>query len=422
MKKLLFTLLILLVVCIFVITLFPELVSETKDLFNIDHSLDIIDIYENDSDIIKEYFSDGMELSEFKNILNQDDNYIKSTHEFKKMSYNFENNLHYSEIEEFLFNWNTSDCVKLENIGTTHDDRTIYGVEVGFGDKTIMFDGSVHAAEVSGTLYLMKFINDIVNKYEDNNDQTIDLLNNYKIILIPSINPDGYEVASFGIDSIRNHKLWIYQNKDIVNTDSFKFNANGIDINRNMPTQNAGLYYNEYNLINSVSLEKTTKSGIYYGGTSLGSEPESKAFMYFALKHYKNLYSYVNLHSMGRVIYAGKPNLSTKFNELCQNTGNLISSINSYKLHSLSSEEVGEGNDGSLTDFMAEIANGFKFSTHTGRLTTEAYKNNNVELEYPISVVTLETMKKYTQDINTIKTEYYDWSLEEVFLSLIKQY
>ncbi|UKI57051.1 MAG: hypothetical protein L6V81_06520 [Clostridium sp.] len=48
----------------------------------------------------------------------------------------------------------------------------------------------------------------------------------------------------------------------------------------------------------------------------LGSEPETRAAMYFMLKHYKNVYAYVNLHSQGRVIYAGKPNLSTKFNKI----------------------------------------------------------------------------------------------------------
>ena len=68
-------------------------------------------------------------------------------------------------------------------------------------------------------------------------------------------------------------------------------------------------------------LKKSYSNTAYFGGEELGSEPETKASMYFMLKHYKNVYAYINLHSQGRVIYAGKPNLSNEFNKITSKLG-----------------------------------------------------------------------------------------------------
>ena len=200
-----------------------------------------------------------------------------------------------------------------------------------------------------------------------------------------------------------------------------KSNANGVDLNRNFPTQNAGLYYNKYSLIKNVALEKTTKNSIYFGGYSLGSEPETKAAMYFMLKHYKNTYAYINMHSQGRVIYAGKPNLDSNFNDLCNSFAKKVSGFNGYKVHGLSSEEVGEGNDGSVTDFMAELANGFVFSTKTGRLSTDKYIDNSSSMKYSYPVITMETLTQWTTNQEVFKNEYYNQGIRNLLYDLLNK-
>lgn len=396
--------------------------SNDNKIENIDSSLDfIVNTSESDVNNINEFFADGMNLNDFKKVYNQKDNYLISNNNYNQINYDFEEKIHYSDLEKIFYKLNNSSIVKLELIGKSVDNRNIYGIEVGKGNNIIYIDANVHAAEIANTLILTKFLIEIVNGYESGDSSIIEALNTYKIVGIPCMNPDGYEIYNFGVESLNNKDLWWYQNKDKYDFENMKSNANGIDLNRNFPTQNAGLYYKNKKLINSVSLDKTTKTTVYFGGYSLGSEPETKAAMYFMFKHYKNTKAYINMHSQGRVIYAGKPNLSNEFNNITKKFANNINSINGYRVHGLSSEEVGEGNDGSVTDFMAELANGFKFSSKTLRLSTDKYINNSCKLEYSYPVITMETIKTYTTDPSVFKTEYYDKKLRNVLFSLIEE-
>lgn len=378
----------------------------------------IINTSENDKNIVKKVFATGMNLDSFKSVCNYESEIVYKNGDYKHISYNFDRKLHYYDIEEILYNANNSDIVKLEIIGKSVDNRNIYGLEIGYGDRVIYLDASMHAAEVASTVFLTKFINDLVYKYESGDKDIINALNNVKMVFIPSLNPDGYEVYNFGIESIRNKDLWIYQNKDRVNFRTFKYNANGVDLNRNFPSQNSGLYYNGNKLKSSVSLNKTVKNGTYFGNLEMGSEPETQAAIYYILKHYKNTVVYINMHSQGRVIYAGKPNLSSKFNNNTVKFANWVSKYTGYKVHGLSSEEVGEGNDGTITDFFSEMAHGFKFSTETLKLSADKYKGN-FDSKYNTAVITLETLNDYTSDVSVFKREYYNYGIEDLLYGLL---
>lgn len=379
----------------------------------------IVNSSESDSDIIQDKFATGMNVNDFIELLSKIENYVDKSSKYKNIYYNFDDKLHYYELENIWHELNNSDIVKLEIIGKSVDNRNIYGIEVGNGDDVIFLDANLHAAEIANTLILTKFLSDLVNDYESGDEDVINALNDFKLAVIPSINPDGYEVYNFGVDCLNNKGLWWYENKDKYDFENMKSNANGIDINRNFPTQNAGLYYKDRDILNSVSFDKTTKSTVYFGGYSLGSEPETKAAMYFMLKHYKNTKKYINMHSQGRVIYAGKPNLPSEFNNLTRDFASDVSDINNYMIFGLSSEEVGQGNDGSASDFMAELACGFKFSSITGRLFSDKYENNSSKLIYSYPVITMETITTYTTNPSTFKSEYYDKNLKDVLYSLI---
>lgn len=398
-----------------------NIITDYNDLNNKEKSEYITDSSESDSDIINTYFADGLSVNDFKKVLNQKEKYIKSNGEYESINYDFDRKLHYSEIEDILKNLNNSSIVKLENIGKSVDNRNIYGIEIGNGSNVLYLDANVHAAEVANTLILTRFLSEIVNNYENNDKDIVNILNSVKIVAIVCMNPDGYEIYNYGVESLNNKNLWWYQNRDAYDFSSMKSNANGVDLNRNFPTQNAGLYYNKYSLIKNVALEKTTKNSIYFGGYSLGSEPETKAAMYFMLKHYKNTYAYINMHSQGRVIYAGKPNLDSNFNDLCNSFAKKVSGFNGYKVHGLSSEEVGEGNDGSVTDFMAELANGFVFSTKTGRLSTDKYIDNSSSMKYSYPVITMETLTQWTTNQEVFKNEYYNQGIRNLLYDLLNK-
>lgn len=396
-----------------------EVIHHDNDV-SIEVDYEITDKSESDNHIIKSKFADGMSVDKFKEVFNRKINIIKENGKYELIDYDFDNKLHYSDLEKLYLNMNNLDIVDVMVIGKSVDNRNIYGIEVGKGKDVIFIDANVHAAEVANTLILTKFLSDILNDYSLGDKDTINMLNNVKLAIIPSINPDGYEIYNYGIESLNNKDLWIYKNKDNINFDNIKSNANGIDISRNFPTQNAGLQYNGKSLLSSVSLNETYKRGVYFGGYELGSEPETKAVMWFMYKHYKNTVKYINMHSQGRVMYAGKPNLSDEFNDITSKFAKDISKINGYTVYGLSSEEVGQGNDGSATDFMAELANGFVFSSVTGRLSTDKYIDNSCELIYSYPVITLETIKTYSTDPSLFKKEYYDYNLKDMLYSFIK--
>ena len=142
--------------------------------------------------------------------------------------------------------------------------------------------------------------------------------------------------------------------------------------------------------------------------------------MYQILTHYKNAYAYINMHSQGRVIYSGKPNLSKEYNDLTINLCKRIGKITGYKVHGLDKEEVGEGNDGTASDFMAELVNGLIFSSKTGRLSTISYENNNVTMRYEVPAIVLETMNDNYKDPSYYKDEYYNHGIKAMFYDLLE--
>lgn len=379
----------------------------------------IVDNAESDSNVVNKMFAKGMSSDSFNQVLKYQADKITSKEEYEKINYNFNKKLCYKDVEYYLNKINNSDIVDLYVIGHSVDNRNIYGLEIGNGSKVIFLDANIHAAETANTHILIQFMSEVVNMYESGNSNVKNALNEFKLVVMPCINPDGYEIFTNGIESISNKDLWVYKNKNKINFENLKSNANGVDINRNFPTQNAGLYYKSKGLLYNVSLEKNTGSKSYFGGYSLGSEPETKAAMYFMLKHYRSVVTYINLHSQGRVIYSGKPNLSNEFNNLSRKFASKISNINKYIVYGIESEEVGEGNDGSATDFMSEIAHEMPFSSKTGRLSSNKYIDPKVDYIVKYPVITLETIKTYTRNTEIFKDEYYNYGLRKVLFSLI---
>lgn len=413
-----FIFLILVISIIIYFSLYKNNTKQDNNIYSIDYP--VVKSSENDIDTVNKMFANGMTLESFNKILKTNIEKISSNNDYETIKYNFKKSLSYGEIEEYLKQLNNSDIVNLYKIGQSVDNRNIYGVEIGNGNKKIFLDANIHAAETANTLILLQFMSEVVNLYENMNKGIKNALNKYKLIIMPCINPDGYEIFTKGIENISNKELWVYKNKNKINFENLKSNANGVDINRNFPTQNAGLYYKSKKLLYNVSLDKNTGSKAYFSGYDLGSEPETKAAMLFMLKHYKNTIYYINFHSQGRVIYSGKPNLSDEFNSVSRKFASKISKINNYIVFDIESEEVGEGNDGSATDFMAEIAHEMPFSSKTGRLSSNKYINPDVTYVVKYPVITLETTKTYTKNPDIYEDEYYNYGLRKTLFSLLE--
>lgn len=123
-------------------------------------------------------------------------------------------------------------CRRVYTLGTSVQGRSIYAYYFGNGSQKIVFFASIHGSESNTKATLNYWINELENN-------TSKIPSDKTIIVIPSINPDG-----------------------IAN--STRFNANGVDLNRNFDTANwtSGTYLQDNYYPNG-------------GGSMPFSEPES---------------------------------------------------------------------------------------------------------------------------------------------------
>ena len=115
----------------------------------------------------------------------------------------------------------------------------------------------------------------------------------------------------------------------------------------------------------------------------------------------------------------GKPNLSYKFNKISRKFANYVKSYNNYEVYGLSYEEVGQGNDGTATDYMSELAHGFKYSSETLRLSSSSYVESKAKLLYNYPIVTMETLTEYTRDVTKFKNEYYNKKVRDLLFNML---
>lgn len=396
--------------------------NETKVTNNIIESTEInqhlTETSELNSNVKIEYISKGMNIDKFKEILTKKENYVNKGTTYQHINYQFEKHLHYEELEDIYNRLNNSTIVKLEIIGKSFDKKNIYSIEIGNGNDQIMFEGNIHAVEIAPALFLTKYAVDIVNEYENNNKDIMNLLNNHKIVIVPTANPDGYEYTLFGRKTINNKDSFVYINDSDIQKDYYKANINGVDLNRNFPSQTGGLYFTDNKPSYTLVTEKSTQRMEYFPGYSLASEPETQALIYWMYKHYKNSHAYISVHSAGQIIYNGKPSLSDEFNKLSSECASIVNKYTNYEILGKEFEDEGYGNDGTSTDMISEIIHGYKMSHITGRLSTTQYNPTSNALKNRMCILTIETLERYTQDLKIIKTEYNNKELNSVFTEL----
>ncbi len=343
---------------------------------------------------------------------------------------NLEKHLTYNAFEKIISELDKSDAVRCfkASVATT-DNRNIYCLEIGSGSRNIVFLGGIHAREVANPQFLIKFACMLANGFENNQPDIVQLLSENKLIMLPNANPDGYATAMEGSDAVRDKELFFgsIKNSDLSKA---KSNANGVDLNRNFPTYTACVTWNENH--RKTHLNEKIPSLDYFAGNYLGSENETKVVMNFLMRYVPLAEKFVDFHSAGRLIYAGKPHLSDDFNNLSEETGKKIRNITKYALYGLIHESSGEGTDGTVTDFAAEVAAGFVYNEKLGRLAPpekDSLVRKYNELKYRCSVNTVETLKTSRlegfglQRASTPEMHVEEWkkyNLEKLFFSLIE--
>ncbi len=135
----------------------------------------------------------------------------------------------YSVYVEMMQQWATDypTLCRLDTIGTSVNGRLILSMELtaNHTDTTIpqfFYSSTIHGDEVTGYVMMLRLIDTLLHGY-GSNPQYTNLMNTTLICINPLANPDG---TYYGSDnSIQNAR---------------RYNANGVDLNRNYPNPFSG--------------------------------------------------------------------------------------------------------------------------------------------------------------------------------------
>jgi Zinc carboxypeptidase. len=280
---------------------------------------------------------------------------IKVFGEFKYMIIDF--NIRLYSYDNFLSDANKlvkqyEKILQYVTIGTSHDNRDIILLKLGNGQQTIVCSGGVHARETINPIVLLKIIEyyaDLYVNYKQKRlklfsklgkpysylgaeyDQMLygtciyELLQTFSILFVPLLNPDGYTIALEGFEAIRDPKL---REKCITMqqpSEQWKYNARGIDINRNFPSV---LWKKKFDQDNPAS-ENETKALI-----SLFQAYKSKG--------------YLDFHSRGKQIYYYRSVMPDSYNHKQLDIALALKNVTNYELV-MPEDEIDSGDTGGNT-------------------------------------------------------------------------
>ena len=168
-------------------------------------------------------------------------------------------------------------------MGRKRNEKNLIALEIS--DKRYkpkryaFFNAGIHSRELMSVYSCIKWTNRLLKKINSGSLFWREYIKKVKLIIIPVINPDGYEMVMKGWNWRKNARIIKYRSP------SFSPNSYGVDLNRNFP---------KFFVKSGFSFHYT------WGGLSPFSEPET-----IALRNYlgtKNITVSLSLHSYGRYV------------------------------------------------------------------------------------------------------------------------
>lgn len=208
--------------------------------------------------------------------------------------------------------------IKTSCIGTSHDGRDILMIKAGNGSKNVILSAGVHGRETINTIVLMKML-------EYYCQENLLYLKAYSFYTVPLLNPDGYMIAQRGFNVIRDEELRLAAKARNIPYREWKYNARGVDINRNF----SSCFWRPK-----------------YAGDYPGSENETRVFMQLIDSIPSE--GYIDYHSRGQEIYYYRERMSRLYNRKQKEIAERLADDMGYGLVP-PEDEIGDNDTGGNT-------------------------------------------------------------------------
>ncbi|KAK5642001.1 hypothetical protein RI129_008168 [Pyrocoelia pectoralis] len=251
----------------------------------------------------------------------------------------FDQYLRYQDIQDYLDRLNRiyKGFVVVENFGLSVENRNLTSIKISYGENPkkplIFIDAGIHAREWIGPAQALYVIHRLV----ENPVESL-LVRNVDWLIVPLVNPDGYEY-SHTVD-----RLWR------KNRTKGKI-CDGVDLNRNFDFQWLQIGASRSECSNN------------YAGTRPFSEPESSALSKLIAEKAERIKMYLSFHAAAQCILypwgytTDLPDNGEELHELGQNLTDAIYKVNSTQYKVGSSANILYTDSGTSRDWAYAVAN-----------------------------------------------------------------
>jgi len=225
-----------------------------------------------------------------------------------------------------------SHLLSLKSLGFSHDGREIIAIYLGdISNKKVLFTAGVHGRENINPVVFLMIIEEYCKRYESDTELK-ECLEKLTFVFVPVVNPDGYEIAKKGFGAIRNRLFEEYCKSFGIPSRMWKYNARGVDINRN---------FNVKSFRPTVNMPYSS------------SENETIILEKFFIEN--KPVGYMDVHSRGKVIYWYRNTMSEIYNIKQYNIARKLAKLCNYGLVSPELELDEGGNGGNTVHFASEM-------------------------------------------------------------------